>query len=125
MSYVPYETSLPAGMLPAGRLTYYKKKRFFSNSESRGYANRFKTHIVKSINAGIPPAWVVILGKIKEKPPIRQAAGSHMRLIVGYNNDTSEILYSDSWGRGHELKRMKREDAWTITLGLYTLEPQK
>ena len=46
-----------------------------------------------------------------------------MRLIVGYNAKTEEILYSDSWGAGHELKRMKADDAWTITTGLMTVEP--
>jgi hypothetical protein len=46
-----------------------------------------------------------------------------MRLIIGYNLKTREILYSDSWGAGHELKRMALDDAWAITTGLATVEP--
>ena len=45
--------------------------------------------------------WSVLVGRVKEKPPV-QGAGGHMRLIIGYNDKTSELLYSDSWGRGHE-----------------------
>jgi len=35
-----------------------------------------------------------------------------------------KILYSDSWGPGHELKRLSLVDAWTMTLGLYTVQPR-
>ena len=46
-----------------------------------------------------------------------------MRIIVGYNPTTKEILYSDSWGQGHEEKRMPVDDAWAITNGLSSLQP--
>jgi hypothetical protein len=46
-----------------------------------------------------------------------------MRLIIGYNDKTGEILYSDSWGAGHELKRMPLAQAVSMTTGLTTLEP--
>ena len=46
-----------------------------------------------------------------------------MRLIIGYNQPKHEILYSDSWGAGHELKRMPIEDAWTMTTGALLIEP--
>jgi hypothetical protein len=46
-----------------------------------------------------------------------------MRFIIGYNSTTREIVYSDSWGRGHEEKRMPLNDAWTITTGLSSLQP--
>jgi hypothetical protein len=47
-----------------------------------------------------------------------------MRLIIGYNDTTNEILFSDSWGPGHELKRMPADEAWTITSGIYGMEPK-
>jgi hypothetical protein len=46
-----------------------------------------------------------------------------MRLIIGYNTAKNEIIYSDSWGPGHEQKRMSLEDAWVITSGLSSLQP--
>ena len=46
-----------------------------------------------------------------------------MRLIIGYNTKTNELLFSDSWGAGHEKKRMPLDDAWSITTGLVTIEP--
>jgi hypothetical protein len=64
-----------------------------------------------------------VLGFVPEKPELPQAFGGHMRVIIGYNSKTQEILYTDSWGRGHELKRMKADDAWTITTTLTTIEP--
>ena len=83
---------------------------------------RFQHEVQNRIDAGIPLLWSVQLGLVPERG-IPQGAGGHMRLIIGYNAKTEEILYSDSWGAGHELKKMKADDAWTITTGLMTIEP--
>ena len=83
---------------------------------------KFQREIQRSIDEGVPLLWSVRLGLIKEKE-IPQAVGGHMRLITGYNLTTKEILYSDSWGMGHEEKRMAVDDAWTITNGLTSLQP--
>jgi hypothetical protein len=74
------------------------------------------------VDAGIPVLWGVRLGLLPE-PEIPQAEGGHMRLIVGYNLKTQEILYSDSWGARHVLKRMPLANACTITTGLAVIEP--
>ena len=47
-----------------------------------------------------------------------------VRLIISDNDRTQEILYTDTWGVGHELKRLGLADAWTITIGLYCLQPR-
>lgn len=83
---------------------------------------KFQREIARSIDEGIPLLWTVLLGFVPEKE-IPQAWGGHMRLIIGYDNATKEIIYSDSWGMGHEQKRMSYEDAWTITTGLFQLQP--
>ena len=49
---------------------------------------------------------------------------SHIRLIIGYNAKTQEVLYSDSWGMGHTLKRLPIADAWAMTFGLTVLKPR-
>ncbi len=84
----------------------------------------FRKGIRDQVKAGIPLFWGVMLGQIPE-PEIPQASGGHMRLIIGFNDSTNEILYTDSWGAGHELKRMKEEDAWVITTSLSYLRPRK
>jgi hypothetical protein len=63
-----------------------------------------------------------MLGKVPE-PGIPQNAGGHMRLIIGYNTAKDLILYSDSWGPGHERKTMSASDAWTMTTGTMSIEP--
>jgi hypothetical protein len=82
-----------------------------------------KAHIDK----GTPLLWSVILGLVPEPGRSSQGiggtVGGHMRLIIGYNEKTDEIFYSDSWGPGHELKRLSTADAWTITTGLASIEP--
>jgi len=83
---------------------------------------KFQREIQRSIDEGVPLLWSVRLGLVTEKE-IPQAFGGHMRLITGYNTTTGEILYSDSWGMGHEEKRMPAADAWTITMGLNSLQP--
>jgi hypothetical protein len=83
---------------------------------------KFKRAVQRSIDEGVPLLWSVRLGVVTEKE-IPQASGGHMRIIVGYNTATNEILYSDSWGAGHEEKRMSIDDAWTVTTGLGSLQP--
>ena len=85
---------------------------------------KFFTHIEEYIGKGVPLIWGVQLGLVDERPELPQAAGGHMRLIIGCNPRTREILYSDSWGSEHALKRMSLDDAWTITTGLYVMLPR-
>jgi len=82
------------------------------------------TKIKDRIDDGFPVMWSLMLGLAKEDPAIPQARGGHMRLIIGYNDQTGEFLYTDSWGRGHELKRMPYEQAWAVTTGALALTPQ-
>jgi uncharacterized protein YvpB len=83
---------------------------------------KFQRDIQRSIDEGIPVLWSVKLGLISE-PGLSQSSGGHMRLITGYNTQTKELIYSDSWGMGHEKKRMSMEDAWTITTSLAIIQP--
>ncbi len=84
----------------------------------------FERLICRSTDMGVPVIWTVMLGLIKERGRVLQMGGGHMRLIIGYNKKVGEILYSDSWGRGHELKRMAQKEAYAITTGLYILKPR-
>ena len=110
-------------------LTYYYQEMDTElltqmKTKKTAVVNRFIREVRRHINIGIPLAWSVILGKIQEHPPLPQAIGAHMRLIIGYNPKNSRIIYTDSWGAGHEFKHMEINDAVTITLGLYTIEPR-
>ncbi len=85
---------------------------------------RFKTEVSKQIELGVPLIWHVMMGKVPEKD--LNVSGSCVflpRLIIGYNAKTGELLLSDGFGAGHELKRMKWEDAWAIGLSLYVIKP--
>jgi len=84
---------------------------------------KFQRTIASLIDQGIPLMWGVTLGLLPEKE-IPQADGGHMRLIIGYNVKTNEALYSDSWGAEHALKRMPLANAYTITDGLYYMQPR-
>ena len=84
--------------------------------------DRFKKSIHDKIDEGIPLLWTLQVGVVKEKG-IPQAGGGHMRLITGYNEETDEIIYTDSWGPGHEYKRMKTTDAFAPSMHLITIKP--
>jgi hypothetical protein len=86
--------------------------------------DRFTGKIEEYVDQGIPLCWALQLGMFKEDG-IPQSRGGHMRLILGYNKKTKEILYSDSWGKGHEMKRMPAANAWCMTMALYTMAPTK
>ena len=75
----------------------------------------FVQAIVERINHRDPLFWGVTLGVVPERGAMPQTTSGHMRLIIGYNLDTAQVLYSDSWGRGHELKRMSFAEAYAIT----------
>lgn len=83
---------------------------------------KFMKDVKTRIDQGIPVCWSVRLGIFPE-PDIPQASGGHMRLIIGYNHETGELIYSDSWGRGHEKKRMDAGQAFAITTSAFALKP--
>jgi hypothetical protein len=81
----------------------------------RSAIGKFQRATVAAVDAGQPMIWCVQLGLVKVPgESANQSAGGHARLIVGYNSTTNELLYSDSWGAGHELKRMSMDDAWVM-----------
>lgn len=84
---------------------------------------RFKEHVEESIGRRIPLLWGVMVGIVPEKN-LPQGQGGHMRLIIGYNNKTQEIIYTDSWGPGHEFKRMPLDQAYAITTCLMSIQPR-
>jgi hypothetical protein len=85
-------------------------------------ASRFERYVVEFTEKGIPLMWSLQLGIFPEKG-VPQEGGGHMRMIIGFNAKSREVLYSDSWGVGHELKRMPIDHAWAVTCGVYAMEP--
>ena len=93
-----------------------------AHTKNKSDLSRFQREVAENIDKGIPLLWTVHLGILPDKN-VPQSGGGHMRLIIGYNTKTNEVLFSDSWGAGHELKRMPAVDAWTITTGITKIEP--
>lgn len=86
--------------------------------------SQFEKVIHSSIDDGIPLLWGLTLGEYPEEPPIAmQQGGNHMRLIIGYNDATRRLIFTDSWGAGHEMKRMNFDDAYKASHGLFTMTP--
>lgn len=90
-------------------------------ADKKGIA-RFEKIVVASVDRGEPLIWGVEMG-ISPEEGNPQARGGHLRLIIGYNTEKKEILYTDSWGPNHELKRMSTENAWSKTFHLYSMKP--
>ena len=117
-----------------GNVTYYSYqkadeamdaevlKEMKVNGMQKSKYTKFTKDIHDQIAKGIPLLWSVKLG-IYPEPGLMQSSGGHMRLIIGYNDKKKEILYSDSWGAGHELKRMPADWAWTISRCLMYMKP--
>jgi len=82
----------------------------------------FQSKVKEFIDRGIPICWTLSLGMFPEKNA-GQMWGGHMRLIHGYNDTTKEIFYTDSWGFGHEIKKMPYIEAWCMTMGMYAMVP--
>lgn len=84
----------------------------------------FHKMISKWIGEGIPLLWALEIGHFEEDPPLTmQTGGGHMRMIIGYNATTDRVIFSDSWGAGHEFKTINSNDAFRATSGLFLLKP--
>ncbi len=90
--------------------------------KDRRESKAFFKEVQDSIDDGIPLCWSTFIFPAVDTS--QSDFGMHMRLITGYNTKTGEIIYSDSWGAGHERKVMKPNDAWGITVNLIALEPR-
>lgn len=105
----------------------YKVQRNVMLADERKSA-AFDKNVIGRIDESDPIFWRVTTGDISEQRvdssenTVRYyERESHMRLIVGYNEDRGEVIYSDSWGEGHAHKRMDAQDALSITTGMYYL----
>lgn len=92
-------------------------------NKSEAGSKKLLRSVQSEIDKGYPLLWSVMLGIVPEKSLNQTGVGGHMRLIIGYNANTSELLYSDSWGAGHELKRLGLAEGCAITTGLFSIEP--
>ena len=99
-------------------------KVIYKMRQKDGRMKKFLAGIRQQINAGIPVFWGVTLGIFPEKGVNPQSRGGHMRLIIGYNDKKKEILFTDTWGEGHELKRMPEDWAFAITHDAFFLKPR-
>ncbi len=87
--------------------------------------NQFVKNVRGYVDQGVPLLWSCLVGLYPEEPPLGQeGAFGHVRLIIGYNTKTGDILYSDSWGPNHALKRLPLDKAWAMTKGLIVLKPR-
>jgi len=133
-------TSILATNEELGRIDHLFKTRFTCLAVRQGYRlvellegryvgpevpkEKFFDSIYKSVDQGIPLLWSLEVGQFPEEPALReQTSGGHMRMIIGYNRSKRQILFSDSWGAGHELKRMDAEHAYQSTHGIFLLKP--
>ena len=84
-------------------------KLFIEARNMKGYNTDKLMKTVKSyIDRGIPLMWFV---------------PGHARLINGYRGNNT-IIYSDSWGAGHERKEMKAKEAVALTYSIYSVTPK-
>ena len=101
------------------------EKRLLKARCKSSRVNHFKARVRKQIMDGKPVLWDVIIGVLKEKVAMPYKKGEYVRLIVGYNDKTDELIYSDSLGKGHEMKKMSWDKAWAITYKALILNRKK
>lgn len=70
---------------------------------------KFQREVHEAIRRGLPILWMI---------------PGHIRLIVGIDPQKEQIFYSDSWGKGHEKKKMPLKEAFVLTQRIFVLEPR-
>ncbi len=98
-----------------------KDEKYIGKKVSR---SSFYKMVYSNIDDGIPLLWSLDLGIKPEEPNLNpQTEGGHMRMIIGYNKEKNRIIFSDSWGEGHEYKTMDADDFYVVTKGLFVMTP--
>ncbi len=93
--------------------------------KERNDYQKFLAQIKENIDAGIPVCWsTFVLPGQKQTSGGSSEFGMHMRIISGYNTRTGDIIFTDSWGKGHEKKTVNAEDAWAITVSTLGVLPR-
>jgi hypothetical protein len=96
-----------------------------ARNNQRQALGQFVKNVRLYVDQGVPLLWSCLVGMYPEEPPLGQeGAFGHVRLIIGYNAKTGDILYTDSWGPSHALKRLPLDKAWAMTKGLIVLKPR-
>ena len=110
--------------------SFYREYEYFDDMldqipDKTSSLRNFMRDVKKSIDKGVPIAWTMYVG-IHEEAGIEAGSdvGGHMRMIIGYNEKTQEIIYSDSWGPGHEIKRWSVKAAYSVTVSLISISPR-
>ena len=87
----------------------------------RGFDDSLTARTKERAQMSDPQAWKKQLDddrkaarKIKNNP-----LNGHVRMIIGYNETTREIAFSDSWGAGAAERWMTEEEAQAISQGGY------
>ncbi|MDB4354248.1 C39 family peptidase, partial [Akkermansiaceae bacterium] len=86
-------------ILPQGFWYQLDKDVFKSIKGEQAKYRFFKSKIESFVEEGVPICWTLYLGMFKEEG-LPQSYGGHMRLIIGYNEEKEEIIYTDSWADG-------------------------
>ncbi len=110
-----------SGVLDLSRTFSSANLDILKKTASQRDVDTFIRSVRQRIDANTPLIWGVVLGIAPEPELSPYSKGGHLRLIIGYNDKAQEILFSDPWGIGHELKRMKIEEAYAITMSLHAL----
>ena len=85
----------------------------------------FTKEVMRSIDRGEVLCWAVIVfppgkdGKVQPGAP-----AGHYRIINGYNAKKQEIIFTDSYGLGHESSRCSFAEAWAITVKVFSITPK-
>lgn len=85
---------------------------------------KFEKMVSESLTKGIPLVWITYVFKNTAPNTSIENISMHMRIINGFNRQQKKIIFTDSWGKGHEKKYMSLDDAWTHTLMLIQITPK-
>ncbi|NOY75784.1 MAG: hypothetical protein GXP32_08340 [Kiritimatiellaeota bacterium] len=90
-------------------------KESLMKARAKNCARWFVPQVKKLIARKTPVVWGIGTGGTDD-------GHSNMFLIVGYNDTEKEIIYLGN--ERNEKKRMGYKDAWTRTMGVYTIRPR-
>ena len=105
-------TNIPGIIAALGRAA--AKLEVYPVASSGKGLTSFASFIKDAIDKGQPVLWLCSVD-----------GGGHVRIINGYNATKQEVIFTDSWGQGHEADRMPLTQAHGITEAFLSFVPKE
>lgn len=92
-------------------------------AKKKSEVNKWFNSIREHVDSGVPVLWIVFASNLYgDDKKSSEPGGGHIRLIIGYNQEKKQVIYSDSWGEWAARRVMTSHEAYAVTSSTYIVK---